>query len=496
MNRRGFVLLAVLVVVAAAILVATGCIFAARSVTANARAAQSEQRMRDAALDGVALAMDALGQQRRAILRGANPLLDPSLLVRGEGSERIEVTLSPMSGGALFESESAKLDFNVASEASIDLLLRDSNEECRMLVDAMLASRPRTSIDGSAVLLPVSERVRVLRDLLGPLRELDATNLSSGRRDTQQVSAGSTPPLVSIFTVHARESLVDRDGNVRLDVPSALGGDGVDAERAAAALRAFDDTETEALEQAARTNGVEPDDGAIAKELLARGVAINRVAEILDRATLHAGVLAPARLDVLRAEEAVLSAADGLGAEIASRIVDVRDTLDDAERADTSWLVTRRVLSGEEYAIIAGRIASRSLTWRFRIVASVVAVRDTNDGDAQSRMAAVPDTESRGPLAVYDAIVDIGQPTPRLVYLRDVSLADTARSLARASGREESIASVEREVASSERFPLAASAESPPELFSSSVEPATLPNPDLPSRARLRAVGRDVGGGR
>ena len=60
MRRNGFVMVAVLIVVAAAILVASGAIFTAHGEIISARAAGLERRLRDAALDGVALAADAL----------------------------------------------------------------------------------------------------------------------------------------------------------------------------------------------------------------------------------------------------------------------------------------------------------------------------------------------------------------------------------------------------------------------------------------------------
>ena len=57
-KTSGFVLVAVLVVLAAAILIATGSIFAARSATAASRASIAEERLRSAALDGVATVND------------------------------------------------------------------------------------------------------------------------------------------------------------------------------------------------------------------------------------------------------------------------------------------------------------------------------------------------------------------------------------------------------------------------------------------------------
>ncbi|MEY2714884.1 MAG: hypothetical protein RIT24_1227, partial [Planctomycetota bacterium] len=89
--KRGFVLIAVLVVIAAAILVATGAIFAARGAVQGSQAADLERRLRDAALDGVALTAEALAGQRDAVLAGGTPKLDAELLRVADGPRQIEV---------------------------------------------------------------------------------------------------------------------------------------------------------------------------------------------------------------------------------------------------------------------------------------------------------------------------------------------------------------------------------------------------------------------
>jgi hypothetical protein len=107
-KQRGFVLVAVLVVLAAAILIATGSIFSARSATAASRASIAEERLRNAALDGVAVAVDALAGDRARILAGDTPELEAKLLERIDGEERIDVQLVAMPLGGFVEPEGAK----------------------------------------------------------------------------------------------------------------------------------------------------------------------------------------------------------------------------------------------------------------------------------------------------------------------------------------------------------------------------------------------------
>ncbi|MCE2883891.1 MAG: hypothetical protein LW806_03185 [Planctomycetaceae bacterium] len=508
-RARGFVLLAVLVLVAAAILIATGGIFAARSATASSRASLADAALRGAALDGVAVAADMLAAERGAILAGGRSAFDEReddverlLFERVDGDERIEVVLVRMPSGGSLEPEGAKLPIAWLDEVAAARLASalGSDAAVETLLAALRAAPEATSVDGIVERLPEGERAAALRTLLGPLRTI--VPLEEDR---------DTPPLVSLVGVHARETLVDPAGTPRLDVIGALGlaeGDGTATERSEAALDRFDDAEIEAFEQAARKAGAEPDDAELAQALLARGVELARRDEILSGATLHAGAIAPARLDLVRAPRAVLeafAAREGLSDGFAERVETVRATLEDGERSGTAWLVDRRVVSAEEHARIAGRITSRSTAWRCRVVArQVVRGADDDDFDDASSVAEEP---ARGAIAVLDAIIEIGADEPRIVFLRDVSLLDTARALAvaridtrRATSDETGASEAsDAEVASESAFSpemvrSSDTGDSGSDGFPSETRPATLDVPRPPARGTIDPFGRDVGG--
>lgn len=508
-RASGFVLLAVLVLVAAAILIATGGIFAARSATASSRASLADAALRGAALDGVAVAADMLAAERGTILSGGKSAFEEReddverlLFERVDGDERIEVLLVRMPSGGSFEPEGAKLPIAWLDEVSTARLASalGSDAAVESLLAALRASPDATSVDGIVERLPEGERAAALRTLLGPLRTITA--LEEDRE---------TPPLVSLVGVHARETLVDATGTPRLDVIGALGlaeGDGTATERSDATLERFDDAEIEAFEQAARKAGAEPDDAELAGALLARGVELARRDAILSSATLHAGAIAPARLDLVRAPRAVLeafAAREGLSDGFAERVEAVRATLEEGERTGTAWLVDRRVVSAEEHARIAGRITSRSTAWRCRVVArQMVRGEDDDDFDGGFDGAEEP---ARGAIAVLDAIIEIGADEPRIVFLRDVSLLDTARALAvaridtrRPPGDESddfaasASDGVPDSVVASEDADSPDAVESRPEGFPSDARPATLVAPRPPTRGRIDPFGRDVGG--
>lgn len=438
-TRAGFALLAVVVVVAAAVLVTTGALFASRAATVHAAASASEARLRHAALDGVALMADRLAGSRAAVLAGASPdaesldLVDSLLFSTGDGAELIEVRLAPMPNGAFVESEGAKLDFARAGADAIAALLDGASPERRALLEAARASGPRSSLDGAASFVAPAERLRALRELLGGLRTVGAAFAEDATTEPD-----AERPIISLVTVHAHEALVAADGSPRIDLVSLLAEDsGVEAGSAPAgstpaALDEFSDAEREVFRSVVRQSRGAADDARLAKALAGRGVPPERIAAILDRVTTHEGALAPARLDVARAPRAVLAAFPGLGSEAAARIDDVRDSLDEDERATTAWLVERRVLSPEGYAEVVAQLSPRSTAWRFRVEASNMP-RDAEAGDELSASSAVPGVGRR--FAAFDCIVDVGAEEPRIVFLRDVSLLETARILARAESQ-------------------------------------------------------------
>ena len=420
--RSGFVMVAVLVIVAAAILVATGAIFAARAALSSSRASDFERRLRDAALDGVALAADAVARDRDRILAGGAPSCDELLAEIPDGDRRIEVRLVPQPGGESFASESAKLDANTASPESLAKVVDASSELARQIVAAMSARRPLTSVDAAVALAPVAKADEALREVLGPLRatgeERESADEARGPADRD-----AAPPLVAVLTVLGAEPLVDDAGRPRLDLVAAF-GDGAAAGESTASLAEFEDAEREALSEVARKAKPDDDDGVIARALIARGVDLARVDRILAGCTVQAGSHGKPRVDIVRANQRVLAAIDGIGPDAATRIVDIRDSLDQDERQGTGWLVSRRILTPEQYGAVAGRVTGRSTLWRFRVEARIV-----SDQEDDERRSTAADADPRA-TAAFDCVVDVSSEPKRIAFLRDVTMLPTARVLA------------------------------------------------------------------
>ena len=321
MNRRGFVLVATVVVVAAAILVATGAIFAARATTANSRASDSDRRLRMAALDGVALVADALHNARTDVLAGKTPTIEPMLLVAGDDLDRIEVSAMPLFDGEFVQSEGAKIALEELSPEVMQALLHDQADAVVELAQRIVTARPLPSIDGCAGLADEGTQLRALRIVMGAMRTL-------GEREPAEIDEAL--PLMGLLTAHAREALVALDGSPRLDIVAATQESNSDASNSegataapTAAMAQFDESEREALENAAKSSIVQADDNSIARELISRGVSLERVDALLNQCTTFAGATAPSRVDIVRADERVLAAIPGIGLEKAARIAGI-----------------------------------------------------------------------------------------------------------------------------------------------------------------------------
>lgn len=420
--QTGFVMVAVLVIVAAAILVATGAIFAARAALSSSRASDFERRLRDAGLDGVALAVDAVARDRDKILAGAAPSSDELLLEIPDGLRRIEVRLVPQPGGELFASEAGKLDANASTPDALAKVVDASSELAQQIVGSIAGRRPLTSVDAAVALAPAARSEDALREVLGPLRaigdEREGADESRGPADRDDA-----PPLVAMLTVLGAEPLIDEEGRPRLDLVAVF-GDQAGAEQATASIAEFEDSERDVLSAVARKAKSTDDDGVIARALIERGVDLARVDRILASCTVQAGSHGTPRVDIVRASQRVLAALDGLGPEAATRIVDVRDSLEQDERAGTAWLVSRRILTTEQYGLVAGRITGRSLLWRFRVEARVVSDREDGAGVGPAGEADPRAT------AAFDCVVDVSSERGRIAFLRDVSMLPTARVLA------------------------------------------------------------------
>jgi hypothetical protein len=128
---------------------------------------------------------------------------------------------------------------------------------------------------------------------------------------------------------------------------------------------------------------------------------------ILDAFTTESGEYHFGRVNINVAPAEVLRALPGVTPEQASQMVSIRDELSPQERATIAWPAMAQILTPESYDQLAGKITTRAFTFRIRFAAGEVEAADTA-GTMVNRM-------------VYEAVIDLSAPRPRIAYLRDVT---------------------------------------------------------------------------
>jgi hypothetical protein len=125
------------------------------------------------------------------------------------------------------------------------------------------------------------------------------------------------------------------------------------------------------------------------------------LAILLDRTKFHdeETLLGP-HVNVLTASAAVLALVPGIDAAIAESIVQRRVNLDPEERQTTAWLLGSKLVDVETYRRIAPWLVSRSFQFRVRVIGYGI---------------------RSGVYRILEVIIDIGGAQPRLLYLRDLT---------------------------------------------------------------------------
>lgn len=410
-DRRGFILVAVLVVVLGAALVATMLVRYAGAENAVAAASAERAASRALAASGTEIVLAELDRQRADILEGRTPRLDDQYVIHESPTELGVMRLLPPRGGSeLLVPVGGLLDLNRATAAQLAATgLLDLDEAERIVGH-------RSGRDGSRFrsvedLLEVTDEEGVPlitpERLMGPLDRFEPSvailglEQDRGERLLDALGGDGEPVLLDVLTVHSFEPALQRSGVLRinLDVPwsDELGrrmddrfgeGTGESLERL---MRSFAFEDDSAIVRVLRALEPEPGDGWV---------------EALDALTTDERWQF-GRVDLNTAPAAVLRSLEGLEPELADRIVRERNSLTAEELATPVWPLLRELLTPEVFQTNAGRLTNRCWIWRVRIAAGTVPV-DEPDGAIETPV-------------ILDLTVDLAAPRPRLAALRDIS---------------------------------------------------------------------------
>ncbi len=413
---RGFTLIAVLVIVGSALLVATSMVFIAQAEIAGASYTARTAQTRSSVESALQVVVLRLNEQRDVILDGELPVLDEQYELYEHGSTLGVARLLPVTpDNRRLEPQAAKLDLN-AEGLTVEMLVATGMIDDEQ-AEAILNYRQRApgqTIHSIAELLNVNGISAEM--LYGPVEDLldDDTDFSEGdlaQRVGARFASDEPRGLADILTVFSVEPELQRDGrrriNLNVDWSSELGRRLADR---------FGQEVADVLQNIMSDGGIEFEDLSMIFQVMASfGVEPDDWPEALDALTVTDETYTFGRVDLNTASETVLLALPTITPEQAAEIVRSRDSLTADDRATIAWPAIAGIIEPSAYPELGRWMTTRSWTYRLRVAVGEV---DADDPD--------------GPLAdpaVFEMVVDLAAPHPRIAYLRNTSMLRSAAML-------------------------------------------------------------------
>ena len=431
--RRGFILIAVLVVVVLASMVALSLLFRMRAEQAAFSASVGSEQAWYTAMSGIQQAMEI------AKTRGAdqaewasNPGSFWHQLVVDDGSDKWFYTV--FSAAAPEEQtvryglvdENRKLNLNKATAEMLSKSTVLSSQQIEAITGVGLTNTASMadplSIDATADLLmggPVRPHFSTLDELLklpgftpGVIYGEDA-NHNYHLDPNEDDGVLLFPPddsdgslflgLREVATVFAYEFDVAADGSPRFQLNSTnrTVPDFIIPEKTAAYIEAawsnkvIFKSPVDLLEAKLK---VKEADG---KELeIDSGVGPKELPTILDQLTTTFEARLIGLININTADVKVLRAIPAISEAKAQLIVQTREGLSSELKQSVAWLYSESVLTAEEFKRAAPHITTRSLQYRFNVVGYSL---------------------PSGRYRVYEVVIDTADKQPQILYLRDIT---------------------------------------------------------------------------
>jgi DNA uptake protein ComE-like DNA-binding protein len=395
-NRRGAVLLAVMLVITIAALVGTSVLYVADAQRGSASRTLEQAQLRSLAWSGVQAAMSQLHDQRDALLRAEPPTLTGEWSLF-ESATSGDVRLAPLGpAGETAASESARLDLNAATAAML-AKLPGLNEELAAKVSSGRGKGFGSTEELAAVPgLPAS----LLIDL-------------PDERSAPSEFGTATPGLLALTTVFAFDPNLAPDDQPRINLSQGWS----DELKAQIAARFPDDAAL--LESTFATAGKLTKDADLIAALRRQNVQPDWWDDVLSLVTTSDEQYLRGRVDLNLAPVEVLAAIPGLDRAAAEKVIDARSRVSAEDRQKVTWPLTQGALTPEQFQASVDWLTTRSLQWRVRVEA-----RLTPKSQAEKTLGSTlkQDSESLdAPGIVWEAVIDVSGDRPRVAYLRDVT---------------------------------------------------------------------------
>ena len=441
MCRRGTILLGVLVLLVIGVLMAASMLNGTGAAMESSGAGAVREQARSLAWSGAQGLMAELASQRESLLRGESPTVTSEWELYSDESGGVRgvvrlIDLDPATD-AFMQSESAKLDINVAT-AEMLARVPGLGERAAGAIVAARAGGPLASVAALAGVEGVG-RAALEEPALGAAPEEPAGEGVSGE--------GGFTPLTALLTTFAFDPNVQSglgDGEQFRGRPR-INLDQEWSERLGQALEERLGADAVAGVKGVMDSGVTFEtDAALVAALIDLGLGVEGWAMVFDIFTTSDDEYLAGRVDINRASPEVLACLPGLNAEIAAEIVRARERLSPERLQSPAWPAVEALVTPEQFQGIADYVTTRSMQWRALIEVGTEPIASDSGAavvdEADERFSTGPEVREklRGRM-VLEVVVDVSSLRPRVACLRDVTLG-AYREPARgdeAEGRED-----------------------------------------------------------
>ncbi len=403
-RQHGFALVAVLIVMGGALLVATSLLFVAQAEIAGSAVAADQAQAQALARSGMVAVIARLNEQRQEILDGRTPRIDEEFVIyESAGLKGVVRLLAVGPGGEVLVPEAGRLDLQSTDADALAATGLIDPDLARAIVDHrdQTLNRPYQSV-GELLNVPGMSA----ETMYGPIDELgDAPNTPGEIPDTLAKTGSSVRGLSDVVTVYGFEPALQQDGTLRINLNSPWSD-----ELAERVTERFGSGASETLQGIMASGTTFDSDSKIFEVLNFFQMQPSEWPEIIDTFTADESEMHYGRLDINTASYEALLGLPGIEPSQATEIVQMRDDLADDERATIAWPAIRGIIEAQAYEQIGGLITTRSWTYRLRLAAGEIDADDADDLDAPLTHA-----------VVYEFVVDLSSPRPRLAYLREIT---------------------------------------------------------------------------
>lgn len=447
MRSRGSALVAVLVIVVIGVLLAAGIMARAVSRFEDSTLALKRSGSRAMAWSGVQAAMATVAAQREQLLSGADVTLTDAKsweFADTDGPGVWKVTLLALDeNGTLAVPEATLVNVNTASEAQLAKIpvLGSSGAAGVMgrrargpilAVEQVVAAAQKAGTESMVAAAPVTPESNRAAGT-GEVSETDgdlSVATSSGASGAEGAS-GAAEHGLWVTALSADATVMIRDGKSDRFRASELAAKEIPAEEEAAQQDRLGSGIGTARTWAKRPREEHTLANLVA-EMQAAGLKVEEWGKVLDGVEVSEDLFVLGRIDINRASESILATLPGVTSEVASNLVRVRSTLDESGRRDLAWPVVSGAMDAKVFGGIVDLITTRTLQYRIRVQAGRSVRQDATGVDADEFGVA---KSTEGPVTercVFEAVIDVAGEKPRVAYLRDVTLLDSAAMMAEA----------------------------------------------------------------